>query len=222
MKANSIKDSVFFKRVLANLIDFGVFILVFIISLIIITILQKTLGIYDTDKIFFKIVNFLFNLIIIIGMLFLVFGILFSKMKKSIGKAFMQLYIHPFTGRLTPARMFIREVLLKQVFYFFIFFFLAYKVLDILNMPDIFGNMSFFIGTFIFVVILIFLILNLLSFVLVGHPVHNILLKTTVKLNSDLTSHSAYDEEGNYTEESYDEGNLDDFIMDIEDDSLDV
>ncbi len=200
--------NIFIKRLVANVIDFILFILLLIIALLIIQNVQKALGLYETTSTFLKIVNFILNTIIILSIYFLIFGMLFSKMKRSLGKKITGLYIHPFKGKLTSGRIFVREFLLKQIFFFFIVMFLAYKMFSLMNLPDIFGNGEFFTGTFILILVSIFTILNLLSFILIGHPVHNVLLKTTVKF-------ADFSERANATCENDENEILDDFTLNL-------
>ncbi len=172
------------KRIGANIIDFIIFVSVSVLVIYLITILQKNLQIYDKDGGFYLILRYFMHIVALLLVHFFVFGIIASKTKKTIGKVVAKIYVKPIVGRMTSARMFFREIILKQIFFLLIVMYLTHEFLqfiDVENLPNYLGNPEFFTNIAIKVVIIIFLILNILAFILVGYSLTDLILKTCVK-----------------------------------------
>ncbi len=175
------RENILVRRIYSNIIDFVIFA---ILSFGLFTIAQfilKETGMYYKSGAFITFFNIcLYAFILFIGN-FLVFGMLFAFMKRTLGKMIAKLYIYPLKGEMTGYRMFIREVVLKQIFLFFIFMFVTYYFFVAIQEEQIFSEYKVFTSTPFIVVSIIFIVTNLVCLLLVGHPLHNIVVKTVVK-----------------------------------------
>ncbi len=171
------------KRILANIVDFICLFAVFVISLQILTVLQKLLGLYENDHWFATTVKWILNIVILVALFFFFLGIIHTQLKGSIGKLLLNIKVKPLRGVLTPIRLFIRDLILKFIPMFITFFVILYSILKLLGFSSDYTN-TLLSAPYIIITVL-FILLNIASLILIGHPLNDVLMKTKVVVKNN-------------------------------------